>query len=59
MQKSVLFLGLLEGHVLAELGAVFLELDLALNLLAILARKIGLAGLLVFKLYKLILGHNV
>ena len=50
-----LFLGLLECDVLAELRAVFLELDLALDLLAVLARPVGLACLLVLELYQLIL----
>jgi len=57
-ERGKLLLGLLEGDVLPELGAVLLELDLALDLLAVLAREIGLAGLLIFELYKLILGHG-
>ncbi len=36
---------------LTELGTVFLELDLALDFLLVLARKIDLAGLLVSDLY--------
>ena len=42
-----LFLGFLEDHVLTELGTVFLELNLALDFLLILARPIDLAGRLV------------
>ena len=53
-----LFLGLLENHVLPELGAVFLELDLAFNLLLILARPIGLAGRFVLELDQLGLSHG-
>ena len=58
VRKIGLFLGLLEDDVLAQLCAVLLELDLALDLLAVLAGKIDLAGLLVSELYELILGHG-
>lgn len=44
MTRVRLFLGLLEDHVFAQFGAVFLELDLALYFLSILARPIRLAG---------------
>ena len=52
MQSLKLFLGLFEDDVLAENGAVLLELDLALDLLLILAGPIGLAGRLVLDLYE-------
>ena len=43
---------------LAELGAVFLELDLAFDQLLILAGPIGLTGGFVLELYELyLLGH--
>lgn len=45
-----LFLRFLEGDVLAEYLAVLLELDFALDLLAILGRHIDLAGLFVLDL---------
>ena len=47
MSCAGLFLGLLESDVLAELGRVFLELDLALDFLLVLARKISLASLFI------------
>ena len=53
MQK--LFLCFLEHNVFAELGAVFLELNLALDFSLVLARKIDLSGRLVANLYELIL----
>lgn len=42
-----LFLGLFKNNMLAQFGAVFLELDLLFDFLLVLARPIDLAGLLV------------
>ena len=42
---------------LPELGAVLLELDLALDFLLVLARKIDLAGLFVADRDEMVLGH--
>jgi hypothetical protein len=50
-----LFLCLLEDDVLAENRTVLLELDLALDLLLILAGPIGLACRLILDLYELVL----
>ena len=47
-----LFLGLFEDYVFAELGGVFLVLDLALNKLFVLASPIDLTGLFVLELYE-------
>lgn len=43
---------------LAELGRIFLELDLALDFLLVLARVIDLAGLLIPEHYECVLGHR-
>jgi hypothetical protein len=54
-----LFLGFFENHVLAELGTVFLELNLAFDELFVFARPIRLAGRLVLDLYEFVLsGHK-
>jgi hypothetical protein len=53
-----LFLGFFEDDVLTEPGRIFLELDLALHLLLVLARPIDLAGLLVSQLDELVLRHD-
>lgn len=47
-----LLLGLLEGDMLAEHLAVLLELDLALDLLLVLAGPVGLACRLILDLYE-------
>lgn len=50
-----LFLCFLEGDVLAELCAIFLELNLPCDELLVFASPVDLSGRLVAQLYKIIL----